>query len=1153
MSRPLGHSNTDLIFEFERWIGTWMAPDTFLEPKWTDKNGTRVDAPDELTSWVVASNWDYASTPLDFLKPDRMSIAEPGVSSLVRRRTWTAPRLHTRPFDDTPSSPPCCTTSTSSSTLLSRSEPVVRGTWQSDSSAQVCACGKEFGTFGAAKRHHCRECGHVACGTCTIRTKILLRIPNGGACEVLKVCETCFSVPPRGSLAVRGASTELISFHVRFALITLISSLGARLSSRAARDYALTIASALSMELSAPPTTVTSHTSSSNNTPTTMTTATLGDDLLQRADLLASVITIFIARRIWDARTLALMKNVSAAAGVPFSYVTRLYHLTLALGKGEGSNSNGRGGGAARPTLLSEHGSPATSGGSSSISSAWAVPIGLAAVATGGGAVIGLAALSVTTAAALHGLIAFKAASIIAASGTALTAPHAAAAAKGLEEIEFECLSHETLMSPRARRALYASRERTNKFNAGSFPTSTAPLFMTGGHNADVVGVTIGIAGLAFNTTTDDAACEPSQRLLADYATPFGGVENADASVSQVWAQNEIIGDDLSSGWWGRSFASTHAGELWTFIWGWTGLNTLDKQLSLIHAKPDAEGIDKILSNSAGAVATSMLSALAVHETALARCLREADAAGIVLAHALLTGAHGAGTAGRRPVTLIGVGLGGRVAFSAAREIGRISANFSTSLSPPPLGDASARWPSLPPSRDNAPAAGAEPSSILCDIILLAPFVDASHEDWRLVRAVCSGRIAIGFSTSDELLLSAERIKILKNTCGLRPLGGGGGGISVPFAFDSIDGTCVASICDGIESWDITSIAPTHTDIRKRIPTILKHMCVIGIDGAALFEDVSSMSNTHNINNDAASHAPGQILFGLLQLKKLFALFSSLKAATKEQIPDFATAAPALRGLLSGVESLLSLFPGAKTARQLLDEASVLSKILVDAAIDDAITLGVVDVKRATPWITTGIDNTSCLSFSNETMVEIRAAVDCVDAASTESRDRYLNRIITAQLLPLTQNAFVLPKNPTLISAAALNALVHFAYRFSWIQRAQQNARNQFSTLWPESWYFDSVLSQSFYHASFVEAQSILSALRGAHEEQICVALRETRRWELEEIDRGMLVIPISYKTRLEKGTVSSLFSAALSPEVDVRHHPHETAVGMTGLNRFFR
>jgi hypothetical protein len=57
---------------------------------------------------------------------------------------------------------------------------VPRRLWQPDHEAEACslmACGKKFGSWYRARKHHCRQCGRVVCGPCSARMVLPARVP----------------------------------------------------------------------------------------------------------------------------------------------------------------------------------------------------------------------------------------------------------------------------------------------------------------------------------------------------------------------------------------------------------------------------------------------------------------------------------------------------------------------------------------------------------------------------------------------------------------------------------------------------------------------------------------------------------------------------------------------------------------------------------------------------------------------------------------------------------------------------------------------------------------------------------------------------------------------------------------------------------------
>lgn len=63
--------------------------------------------------------------------------------------------------------------------------------WQKDSEATECKCGSQFSIFN--RKHHCRLCGHIFCGTCTTsRSTIPSFIQTTIQTSDVRLCDTCF-------------------------------------------------------------------------------------------------------------------------------------------------------------------------------------------------------------------------------------------------------------------------------------------------------------------------------------------------------------------------------------------------------------------------------------------------------------------------------------------------------------------------------------------------------------------------------------------------------------------------------------------------------------------------------------------------------------------------------------------------------------------------------------------------------------------------------------------------------------------------------------------------------------------------------------------------------------------------------------------------
>ena len=60
--------------------------------------------------------------------------------------------------------------------------------WVPDSDASICMCCLKTKFNALVRKHHCRKCGNVVCGTCSTKRFILPDI----ATKALRVCDTCY-------------------------------------------------------------------------------------------------------------------------------------------------------------------------------------------------------------------------------------------------------------------------------------------------------------------------------------------------------------------------------------------------------------------------------------------------------------------------------------------------------------------------------------------------------------------------------------------------------------------------------------------------------------------------------------------------------------------------------------------------------------------------------------------------------------------------------------------------------------------------------------------------------------------------------------------------------------------------------------------------
>lgn len=60
--------------------------------------------------------------------------------------------------------------------------------WKEDTEATCCfKCRNNFSTFN--RKHHCRACGEIFCGTCSAKQS---PIPKFGIEKEVRVCDACY-------------------------------------------------------------------------------------------------------------------------------------------------------------------------------------------------------------------------------------------------------------------------------------------------------------------------------------------------------------------------------------------------------------------------------------------------------------------------------------------------------------------------------------------------------------------------------------------------------------------------------------------------------------------------------------------------------------------------------------------------------------------------------------------------------------------------------------------------------------------------------------------------------------------------------------------------------------------------------------------------
>jgi hypothetical protein len=196
-----------------------------------------------------------------------------------------------------------------------------------------------------------------------------------------------------------------------------------------------------------------------------------------------------------------------------------------------------------------------------------------------------------------------------------------------------------------------------------------------------------------------------------------------------------------------------------------------------------------------------------------------ADKAGEVLADALINRAQG-----ERPVTLIGYSLGARVIFICLKSL-----------------------------------AARKAFGLVENVVLLGAPTPSTAADWRLVRAVCTGRVVNVYSTSDYILGFLYRSSSVQyGVAGLEPV----------------------SFVPGVQNVDVTDlVAGNHTSYRYLCGRILRKIGFEDVDLAAVEQEEKALKeatkaeeqereqNEANTKEGAGSEAEVKEMEGKVQQK----------------------------------------------------------------------------------------------------------------------------------------------------------------------------------------------------------------------------------------------------------------------------------------------
>ena len=206
-----------------------------------------------------------------------------------------------------------------------------------------------------------------------------------------------------------------------------------------------------------------------------------------------------------------------------------------------------------------------------------------------------------------------------------------------------------------------------------------------------------------------------------------------------------------------------------------------------------------------------------------------ADEAGLLLADALLSDAHG-----NRPVVLIGYSMGGRVVAKCLLELAAI-ANGSTEESSVADGGESRSYGEdnywfLTESIENDDTLSKEErqrrlraATVVRDAVIIGAPVDTAADKWALRRSVVSGRLVNVYCPSDWVLSTLYRFK----SWSVIPLAGLK---EVKLPLNSEEGEGESGFVGGVENFDVADIIECNGDYPFQIQAILQRVAIGDVD-----------------------------------------------------------------------------------------------------------------------------------------------------------------------------------------------------------------------------------------------------------------------------------------------------------------------------------
>jgi len=277
-------------------------------------------------------------------------------------------------------------------------------------------------------------------------------------------------------------------------------------------------------------------------------------------------------------------------------------------------------------------------------------------------------------------------------------------------------------------------------------------------------------------------------------------------------------------------------GDQYTLIWDPETLLKVGRSVDSLVKESINQGIKKALKltafstvMSAVAAPLAIVSVINSLDDGWTLASAAADEAGLVLADALLSDAHG-----NRPVVLIGYSMGGRVVAKCLMELAAI-ANGSTEDRSMVNGGENRSYGEdnywfLTESIENDDTLSKEErqrrlraATVVRDAVIIGAPVDTAADKWALRRSVVSGRLINVYCPSDWVLSTLYRFK----SWSVIPLAGLK---EVKLPLNSEEGEGESGFVGGVENFDVADIIECNADYPFQIQAILQRVAIGDVD-----------------------------------------------------------------------------------------------------------------------------------------------------------------------------------------------------------------------------------------------------------------------------------------------------------------------------------